>query len=577
MTLNPASIQDWLRRDAAAILAYLLATVVVTYPLVLNLGATSMPVGGDAFMKLWDVWWLERMVATGQPFHYSRDLFYPVGLDLSFHPASWTTTAVIWLLGQFMGVFSAYKLMILVGVFSSAYAAYLLALWLTKNRVAAWFGGAIYSFAPYHIGDLRGHPDLAQLAFIPLAVLCLLIGLRHRRIGMAALAGVLLGLVAWTGLYLFGFAAITLAMLLAYEGLLERGWRDKYFWRFLALFVLAASVFVAPRLLPIFDDRASLSFVIENKFTAYESQVDLLSYFVPPPANPLLTPLLGELSDKIAQSVSVYSSPYLGWVALLASFSALLFAKDRKTIWLWAAIAALFLILSLGPALRFAGRVYMEVPLPAWLLIRTIEIFRSVHPILFHIGVLLPLSVLASFGLSVWLEELQAKPQIRAGVVLLLALALFVEYWNGQFWVAPLEASPIYRGIANDPDEFAVIDLPMGYSPSKYYLFLQTVHGKPIVEGMTSRMPPNAFDYIDNNLLLGLWRAEEHLDCTDFKMEAMTGAIDMLSADGFKYVFVHEPDMYADYFEGVPVTATDESVTMYALTDLRDFFPCANR
>src|SRR5690606_12786219 len=123
---------------------------------------------------------------TGQPFYFSKDIFYPLGLDLSFHPASWTTTVVIWALAPLMGVFSAYKLMILVAVFSSAYAAYLLALWLTKNRVAAWFGGAVYSFAPYHLGDLRGHPDLTQLAFIPLAVLCLLIAFQQRRVWMAA-------------------------------------------------------------------------------------------------------------------------------------------------------------------------------------------------------------------------------------------------------------------------------------------------------------------------------------------------------------------------------------------------------
>lgn len=577
MAIDLANVRGWLRRDAAAICAYLLATLVMTYPLVARLGGNLMPVGGDTSMKLWDVWWFERMLATGQPFYFTRELFHPIGLDISFHPISWTTTAVIWLLEPLMGVFSAYKVMILVAVFSSAYAAYLLALWLTRSRVAAWFGGAVYSFSPYHLGDLRGHPDLTQLAFIPLAILCLLIGLRQRRIWMAALGGVLLGLVAWTGLYLFGFAVITLAVLVAYEAWVERGWSEKGFWQIVGVFALAASVLLAPRLLPIFSDPASLSYVIENKFTAYESQADLLSYFVPPPANSLLTPRLGELSRMIAGSVSVYSSPYLGWVALLASLSALFLRKDRKTIWLWAVIAAIFLTLSLGPALRFGSRVYTQVPLPAWLLINTVEIFRSVRPILFHIGMLLPLGVLASFGVRSWLERVPAKPAVRVGLVLVLAAVLFTEYWIGPFSVRPLEPSPIYEQIANEAGEFAIIDLPMGYSPSKYYLYLQTVHGRPIVEGMSSRMPPNAFDYIENNLLLGLWRAEEHLDCTDFKQASMTEAIDALGADGFKYIFIHEPDAFADYFEGVPVTAADETVKVYSFTDLRDFFPCGNR
>lgn len=564
----------WLRRDAAASIAYLVAMAVMTYPLVLQLPGDSMPVGGDTFMKLWDVWWFERMQATGQPFYYSKDIFYPVGLDLSFHPASWTTTVVIWALAPLMGVFSAYKLMILVAVFSSAYAAYLLALWLTKNRVAAWFGGAVYSFAPYHLGDLRGHPDLTQLAFIPLAVLCLLIALQQRRVWMAALAGVLLGLVAWTGLYLFGFAVITLAFVVAYEAVFQKGWHTKQFWQLCGVFALASAALLLPRLLPVFNDRASFEYVIENKFTAYESQADVLSYFVPPPANTILTPRLGGLSHAIAPSVDVYSSPYLGWVALLASLSAILLAKDRKAVWFWGVIAALFLVLSLGPALRLAGRVYMQVPLPAALLINHVQIFRGVRPILYHLGMLLPLAVLAAYGVKGWLERLSHRSQARSVLVIVLAAVLFIEYSIGPFGLRPLQTSPIYQQLASEDREFAVIDLPMGYSPSKYYLFLQTVHGRPMVEGMSSRMPPNAFDYIDANLLLGLWRAEEPLDCTDFKMVHMTEAIDALQADGFAYVLLHEPQLFADYFDDVPITLADESVTVVALSDLRNFFPC---
>jgi hypothetical protein len=581
VSLSSASVKNakewiarWLSRDAIAISAYLLAMAVMTYPLIFNLPGNSMPVGGDTNMKLWDVWWFERLAATGQPLFYTKDLFYPVGLDLSFHPASWTTTAVIWLLARVIGVYSAYKVMILVAVFSSAYAAYLLARWLTNNRAAAWFGGAIYSFAPYHLGDLRGHPDLTQLAFIPLAALFVLKGLREKRLWMAIVAGLMLGLTAWTGLYLFGFAVITLSALFIYEGWVGRAWRERHYWQFIAVFAVTAALLLVPRLAPVFDDPASFSFVTESKFSAYESQADLLAYFVPPPSNRILTPLLGELSKSIEQSVSVYSSPYLGWVALVASLSALFLRKEHKVVWLWAAIAALFLTLSLGPALRFASRVYLQIPLPAVALIETLGIFRSVRPILFHIGLLLPLAMLASFGLSAWLERLKEKPRVSAGVIVLLAAVLFTEYSIGFFSLRPLEAGPIYRQLADDPSEYAIIDLPMGYSPSKYYLYLQTIHEKPIVEGMTSRMPPNAFDYIDSNLLLGLWHGEKRLDCTDFNMVDMTQAINALRADGFAYVLLHEPDRFTEYFEGVPVSIEDESLKVYALEDLRDFFPC---
>lgn len=569
------TLSAWLRRDGLAIVAYLLATAVMLWPVITGFVGNLMPVGGDTSMKLWDVWWFERLLATGQTFHYTNELFYPNGLDLSFHPASWTVTVAIWLLKPVIGLFSAYKLMILVAVFSSAYAAYLLAHFLTKHRLAAWFAGAIYSFSPYHFADLRGHPDLAQLALAPLAILCLLKSLESRRLWLAALSGVLIGLVAWTGLYLFGFAVITIGLVLAYTAVAEQSWRAPFFWRTVLVLVLASAPLLVPRLLPIFNDRESLSFVIENKFAAYEAQADLLSYVVPPPMNPLLPDFVRQVSARVAESVAVSPSPYLGWVAVTACLSAVVMPQDRKSKLLWLGLALLFFVLSLGPALRFGSRVYASVPLPAMLLVENVQLFRSVRPILFHIGLLLPLAMLAAFGLADWFRKLAAWPARAAAVALALALVLFAEYWTGPFKLSPLEESPVYKQLAEQPGEFALINLPMGYSPSKYYLYLQTLHQRPIVEGMTSRMPPNAFGYMDSNLLLAMWLGEEPLDCTDFSMRTMRASIDALITDGFGYVLVHDAQQFADYFQGVPAWASDQGVSVYALEQLRDNFPCS--
>lgn len=569
-----ARLQPWFHRDWLVLSLYLLATFAFTYPLIVRMGGSWMPFSGDMYMKLWDVWWLENLVQTGQPFYFSQDLFYPIGLDLSFHPTSWTTTAFVWLLAQIVGLFSAYKISILLAVFTSAYAAYLLALWLSKQPIAAWFAGIIYAFAPYHIADIRSHPDLAQLAPIPITILFFLQAFTKLNFKKAILAGLMLGLVAWTGLYLFAFTAITLGFLFFLAAVTNQHWAQKRYWLVSLVFALSSLILLLPRLYPIFNDSQSLSYVIEEKFIANETQADALALLVPPVASPIFAPITGKLSALFAESEDLYPSPYLGWLAILAASSALFWPKHRKQAWLWLAIAALFLILSLGPVLRFGGIVRPNRILPASFLL-DIELFRSIRPNLFHIGFLLPFAVLVAYGIAAWLSQLKPNPKRLQAAIILLSLFMFAEYWIGNAGMGPLEVSPFYEKLNSEEGDFALIDLPMGYSPSKRYLFLQSLHGRPIAEGMSSRMPPNAFDYIESNPLLARWQNLESLDCDQLATAEYALALNHLQADGFRYLLLHDKhDSFTSYLETVPKSYEDEFVVAYSLADMRTNPPC---
>ena len=567
-------LKSWLARDWRALLFYLLATLVMTYPLILKLRGNEMPLTNDMYMKLWDVWWLERLTETGQAFYHSQELFYPIGLNLSYHPTSWTSTAITWLISQVISLFAAYKIMILVAVFTSAYSAYLLTLWLTKHRMAALLGGAIYGLAPYHVGDLQDHPDLSQLAPIPFTVLLFLQSLSTGNLLLAAGAGLMLGVVAWTGLYLFGFTVITLAVLFFYLALVDQRWRTKRFWMTLATFAAASLILLAPRLYPVLKDSETLSYVIDEKFTAYTLQADVLAFVIPPGTNPLFTPLTGELSANFAKSESRHPSPYLGWVAIVAVMSAILWRKNRDEIWAWSIIGAIFIVLSAGPVLRFNGQVFENIQLPASLLLN-IELFRSVRPQLFHIGLLLPLAVISSYGFSRWFTHFDSRPLLMIRLASVLAFLIWAEYWIGQCPLSPLETSPIYAQLASDKDDYALIDIPMGYTESKRYLYLQSLHERPIVEGMSSRMPPNAFEYIEANPLLARWQSLEALNCAEFSNEDYALAVDALIADNFRYVILHKQNgRLRGYLEATTKDYDDELLSVYALSDLLDNPPC---
>ena len=157
------ALNTWLRRDGKVILLFAIATIVMTYPIAVNLnGSWVASYDTDTYMKLWDNWWFTQIIHTGQPLNFTPVLFYPIGLDLTFHSISWTVSGFNWLLTPLLGSIGAYNFSILFAVFATAYGGYLLLQSLGTHRAAAWLGGAVYSFIPYHITHSGAHPDLGS-------------------------------------------------------------------------------------------------------------------------------------------------------------------------------------------------------------------------------------------------------------------------------------------------------------------------------------------------------------------------------------------------------------------------------
>lgn len=566
----------WLRRDGLVLFLYLAATVLVTLPLALRLRGDWMPVSRDLYFKLWDVWWLETLFDTGQPWNHTRELFYPVGLDLSFAPTCWTVTATTWLLARLVGVFTAYKLMVLAAVFTTAYGAYLLVHWLTGSRLGAGLAGAVYSFAPYHLAHAREHPDVAHMAPIPLTVLLFLVGLRRGSLLAAAGGGLMLGLLAWTGLYLTGMTVMTLGLLLVWLALEGRRWRQRRFWTALGVFALCAAPLLAPRLAPILGNRDTLEDVVESKYVAESRQADLLAYVVPP-GDSAFGFLTGELTEGFGKSGK--QPPYLGLVALAAVVTAFLRRRGRRELWVWLGIALLFLVLSLGPSLRFNGEVYHSVRLPASLF-RGSVLLSSVRPHFFHVGLLLPLAVLSGHGFSRWAGLLERRPGAARALFAGAVLLLLAEYRMGSFPMRHLRPSPFHERIAREPGEFALIDLPMDYRSSKSYLYDQTVHGRPLAVGNCGRIPSGAWRYVDAHPLLSRWRNDVPLRCEDWPEGSFEAAVDSLMAEGFRYVLTHHgdtihlPGSIPPWFRESEPVYRDERFSAYALEDLRESPPC---
>lgn len=575
---NPAII--WLRRDALILFLYLGLTLGLTWPLVANLGnnwlATRDP---DTFVKLWDQWWLQRSLDTGQSLRYTTDLFYPVGLDLSYHSISWIVAPVGWLLTPLLGQIDAYNVTILWAVFSTAYAAYLLIHYLLHNRAAAFGGGFIYGFAPYLLSHAGGHPDLVHLASVPLAALLLLYtfqrnGRSHWAIGGTA---VLIAASALTSLYIMVFALLTLGPIFIFVAWEGQRWRTGQFWQKALWIGGITAVLLTIRLWPIFSNLQTLGSMIEAKYAASVSQTDLRALVTPSQFNPIFAPFVEPISNRFIMN---YKWPaYLGVIPLLLMFVALTRRPKWPEVALWFSTGLMFLMLALGPVLRFNGTLHENIVLPANFLVWFPPIRAVGRPDFFVLGLLLPLGILAAYGFDFLWQQAANSPRRKAWqAVLLLGLPLLIfEFWNGPFPGAYVKIHPFYLELAQQQEQFALIELPMGRQESKPYLFYQLFHQKPMVEGLSARTPEEAYRYIEANPLLHHWRQEIWLNCEEMGEELDT-AVTQLIQDNFRYVILHNQGRTAHiqpYFLYDKPIVQDEQLTVYDLRDIaqRPFCP----
>lgn len=571
------ALADWLRRDGLVVALYLLVTMVMTYPLIVHLDNRWLAYRDiDTYTKLWDHWWLVRTISAGQPLNYTHDLFYPIGLDLTFHSISWTTTTLIALLAPLLGNIAAYNFNILFAVFTSAYAAYLLIRTLVQQRGAAWLGGLIFSLAPYHLAHTAGHPDLTQMAAIPLTILFFTHALTRSSVRAALMAAVMLALVCFTGLYLFEFTAISLLPAFIYAALPQKRWRAPRFWLVLSVFGLTSALLTSPRVVPLISSPDALSSVIEEKYSAETLQTDLLAYVIPSRFNPIFAPIVEEIAARFEMNRKWPA--YLGVIPIVLIILAATWKKNRLVVWSWLLLGLFFAVMSLGPVLRFNGNIYQDIRLPyAWLV--GLPFIRIVaRPDYFVLGLLLPLAVIAAIGVDRCLAALAQRRRAQSALLIALTALLLFEYWNGPYPGFELTVSPIYQQLAQEPGDFAIIDLPLGRRESKDYTLYQVFHQRPIVEGLSGRTPPEAYQYIDSNPLLARWRARQPLDCNALPATDIDAALQQLLNDGFRYVMVHHdstqlPEAFAAYFTATP-RFVDESLSLYALSDLRTAALC---
>lgn len=505
MTLNRPFI-----RHLLALAFYLLVAIIVTFPLITQIGDVLTGfVHGDGGEMAHHIWWFGYALRTGQPLFYQTMLGYPNGIEgvtlwahpLQFYPA--------WLLALVLPLPAAANLAILFSMALNGWAMFALARLLIHEAggsaqatpssftrdLAALIAGLVFMLYPTMQGHLgAGHAGLMVQWGVPLYVLCLLrlkrADSRRDLAGWFAL-GVLMFMISAFGHSLQAiYVLLPLTAVLVLHTLWRRDWRGAL--RLIAVSgagALALAIFLLPVLREAFGTSA---YADEGGSVRYSA--DLLSIVTPSFRHPLFESwdyprrVLGVNLDE--------GAAYYGVIVL--ALSALAVWKLR-TARLWLALAVIAWVLALGELLKvFDQPVMIEsggyrsyIPLPYALIadLPGFSIARTPGRFLFTLA--LAAAALAGFGAWIALRRLRARP---ARLIVSAALMLGIAFEYQVFFPLPTFSAAIpeaIRGLRERMDIRAVFDVPWdNLIAAKLGLYLQTAHEQPLIAGQVTRSTP---------------------------------------------------------------------------------------
>ena len=564
-----AGERGWGRRERArashrpALVAYAVVTAVFLWPAVRHFRTRPMLGSGDGSFFYWAWWSMPRALAEGRSPFDSPLLFHPVGVDLRLStlaplPAL-LTAPVRFALGPAAQVNATQ----LLAAWSAAVVAYLLLDRVWSHRGAAFVGGFAYSFSAFRFVHAPGHLNLVSTVFLPLGVLLLLRLVEAPSIRRGALLGAALGAAFLTDPQI---AVLTLVCLVPVAVHHREPLRSHA--RLLVAAAVVALVGAAPLLVPVgtalrtTDTGDADSPVAEVTYSS-----DPTLWLVPPVEHPVLGSLAAHLAGTRRSEGVAY--PGLAIVALAIVAAVIRPVKDRA---MWAGMALLGFVLSLGPYVSYPGGFY-RIPLP-FMWVRSMPLLSAMRvPGRFALVGVLGLAALAAGALA-------GLPRRRGSWILVVGALLAVELLPHHPPAGSLAAPAPYAAIRSATGEAAVLEIPLQWSTGtavigdnvtpgddSVFLAYATEHGHPIVNGVASRFPEDRLTTLlavpAYRQVLSLQHDPGFTDAPDFD------AADLAALD-IGFVVYHRdrpmPDVLR-YIESLhlPVLADDGVVVVWAV------------
>jgi len=492
--LSPGAMQG-----AAALLLYA-ATSIALFGIPILSGPSSRYVGwgADPASHTWFLaWWPHAIASWTNPF-VTHAVWAPSGFNLAGSTSIPGPSIVLAPITALAGPVVSYNVLALAAPALSAWGAYFLCRRLSGRFVPAVAGGYLFGFSTYELGQLTGHPNLAMVPLIPLAVLLVLRRLWGEvgpRAFVSMLALVLVGqfLISteiFLTMTLFGGIALLLGLAFFWDrraALVRTG-------GLIGLAYAIAAVPLAPFLYYVV--RSASHTPIYSFYPALYS-TDALNFVVPTPltffGRHRFADVAGRFSGNISEQTGYLSVPLVA--------SVLVFAVTRwrnAATRLLLAMLAVVVVASVGPTLRVKGSDIVTFP---WRALVRLPLVKYVLPArLMMYGFLLVAVIVV-----LWLAEPGRRPLLPApaldppwarwilillGAVLLLP-NLSYPAWNTSVDTPAFFADGLYR--TRLPTGANVLVIPYADRGNSMLWQAQAGFAFRMPEGYVSVVPPPEF------------------------------------------------------------------------------------
>ncbi len=588
-----------LRRDLLVLLFFTALAVLMTWPLITQIGSVYAGNNEDLWTFQWDNWWTRYALQHGYDLLFTPVQFYPIGVSLAAHSLSFTNS-LLWIpLAALFSDIAAYNLTVLLTFILSGYTMFKLVEYLLQeagsrkqeadstfriptgalrsphSAFPALLAGLLFAFAPYHFSQSLGHVSLASVQWFPLLALFILKATRETKRRNIVWIGLTTLLITATRLQFLVLGGVIFALFVLVDWLaLRRDW-TRGAWTRLIVGVTLGLLLSLPIVLPaaqLFTQAATPDELIADEQTW--GQTDLVAYFVPMTYHPLLGPLVQPFYENFVKNRAWM--PYLGIVPLLLAVWGAL--RQKRRAWPWVAIGLFSFIMALGPFLRVNG-VDLNLPLPYALFGDKFPLNTLRSPDRYNLMLPLALAPLAAWGVSDLLARVQSRAERKTGTLhssrivyaagLVMGGVILFEYLGVPYpTMPPLPLSPFQAQLAQDPENYAVLDIPLDRSDTKRYLYYQTQHQKSTVQGRVARVPTEAYALFEQIPLLTTWAKS-----IGAKRPPDIGAqLQPLADRNVRYIILHKdltpPEAVVslrNYFT-LPPAYEDDQIAVYSTT-----------
>ena len=452
-------------------------------------------VTSDYYHFHWNFWWIGHALSNGLSVYETNYVFAPLTSSLALHTLSVAWTPV-WAIGDAIGgTITGMNLVFLAALTLTAWAHYLLLRDLGIAPGLAFVGGAVVGFSTLMIGSIRWtNINLMGSFWLPILLLTWRRIVRAGSWRAAIGWGVALGAALWAMLLTDLQYPLLYAPVIVPYGLWTlwraRGSRLRAIAAIMIASVLAIALLTATGTLP--------ALLAIDRTGGSPTPADRAADIKFPGC------LLYNCNLDVSASALV-----LPVVIALIGWSLLRRRALPRTAWLWLALTAIPLSLSVGDSIAVAGSV---IPMPYTLLHNAIGgIFR--YPERFLPVFTLPALVFVLLTLTALTRR---RPRARA----LIAVGLFALWLLDSQILDPLPLQPIprdyafYHAIGRENTDQVVVEIPTGGSSGEGYVgrpeysalqWYGIVHGKRMVNGHISRVNTYHYFYMNTDDAMMAW------------------------------------------------------------------------